>query len=69
MTTAKVIEVISNSAESFDDALRQGIAQAAKTLHGISGVEVVNWTVDVENNTIANYKVTLHIAFQLDSPQ
>ncbi|MBD2773714.1 dodecin family protein [Iningainema tapete] len=44
--------------KSFDDAVKQGLAEAARTLHGISGLEITNWTADVENNQIVRYKVT-----------
>ena len=63
---AKVIELVSSSEESFDDAVRQGLAEAACTIRGISGVEVTNWTADVESNQISRYKVTLHIAFRVE---
>ena len=63
---AKVIELVSSSEESFDDAVRQGLAEATRTIRGISGVEVTNWTADVENNQISRYKVTLHIAFRVE---
>ena len=63
---AKVIELVASSESSFDDAVRQGVAVAAQTLRGISGVEVVNWTADVDNNQIVNYKVTLHVAFRIE---
>jgi len=42
------------------------VTEAGKSLHGITGVEVVKWTVDVTDNRITTYKVTLHVAFQLD---
>ncbi len=63
---AKVIELVASSESSFDDAVRQGLAVAAQTLRGISGVEVVNWTADVDNNQIVSYKVTLHVAFRIE---
>ncbi len=63
---AKVIEIVSSSETSFDDALQAGLAEVATTVRGISGVEVKNWTVDVENNQISRYKVTLHIAFRVE---
>jgi hypothetical protein len=66
MSTAKVIKIVASSEASFDDAVKKGLAQAGKTLHGISGAEVENWTVDVENNKVVRYKVTMHIAFALD---
>ena len=63
---AKVIELVASSETSFDDAVKQGLAVAAQSLRGISGVEVVNWTADVENNQITRYKVTLHVAFTIE---
>ncbi|HSH77241.1 MAG TPA: dodecin family protein [Herpetosiphonaceae bacterium] len=66
MSVAKVIEIVANSEQGFDDAIRQGVSEAARTVRSISGVEVVNWTADVENNQITRYKVTLHIAFTIE---
>jgi hypothetical protein len=66
---AKVIELVASSETSFDDAVQQGLAEAARTIRGISGMEVVNWTVDVENNQISSYKVTLHVAFRIEHGQ
>ena len=63
---AKVIELVASSETSFEDAVREGLAEAARTLRGISGVEVKNWTADVENNQITRYKVTLHVAFTIE---
>ena len=36
-TVAKVIELTATSEESFEDAIRRGIAKAAETVHGIKG--------------------------------
>src|SRR3712207_3803041 len=40
---AKVIELVASSEQGFDDAVRQGLAEAARTIRGITGIEVVNW--------------------------
>jgi flavin-binding protein dodecin len=66
MSVAKVIEIVSNSEKSFDDAIQRGLAEAAHSLRGISGIEIVNWTADVENNQITRYKVTMHVAFKVE---
>jgi len=66
MSTAKVIQIIANSPTSFDAALEQGVADAAKSVHGICGVKITDWTVDVEDSKINNYKVTLEVAFKVD---
>lgn len=66
MSIAKVIELVADSDKSFEDAVQQGLAAAAQTVHGITGLDVKNMTARVENNRITRYKVTLHIAFQVD---
>lgn len=66
MSVAKVIEIVSNSQKSFDDAVQQGLAEAARSLRGISGFEITNWTADVENDQIVRYKVTMHVAFKIE---
>ena len=66
MPVAKVIEIVSSSETSFEDAIEQGLAEASTTVRGISGLEVTNWTADVENNRITRYKVTLHVAFKVE---
>ncbi|MEQ8970393.1 MAG: dodecin family protein [Coleofasciculus sp. C1-SOL-03] len=66
MSVAKVIEVVSSSSKSFDDAIQQGLAETAASLQGISGIEIINWTADVENDKIVTYKVTMHVAFKVE---
>lgn len=66
MSIAKVIEVVVQSEQSFDDAIRQGLSEAIRTLRGISGIDIVNWTANVANDQIVGYKVTMHIAFQVE---
>ncbi|NLJ80661.1 MAG: dodecin domain-containing protein, partial [Firmicutes bacterium] len=43
----KVIELVGQSDHSWEDAVQVAVKEAAKTLRGISGVEVVNWTGSV----------------------
>lgn len=66
MSVAKVIEIVASSEKSFDDAVQQGLVEAAQSLRGISGIEITNWTGDVENNQIVRYKVTMHVAFKIE---
>ena len=68
MSVAKVIQLVANSPTSFDDAVKQGLAEAAKTLRGISGVEIHHWTADVEDGRITRYKVAMNVAFKIESP-
>lgn len=66
MSIAKVVEVVASSEKGFEDAVQQGVTHAAKTVRGISGVKVTDWTANVENDRITNYKVTMDIAFRVE---
>jgi hypothetical protein len=66
MDIAKVVEIVASSDKSFEDAARQGVARAAKTLHGISGIKIKDWTARVESDQITQFKVTMDVAFRLD---
>ncbi|MCX7852127.1 MAG: dodecin family protein [Anaerolineae bacterium] len=63
---AKVIEVIGTSEISWEDAAAQAVKAAARTLHGITGVEITNMTAKVEDGKIVSYKTTVKIAFAVD---
>ncbi len=41
MSIVKVIEVLSESEESWEDATRQALQKAAKTLHGIRSISLI----------------------------
>ncbi len=62
-TVAKVIELVGESGISWDDAMQSAIREASKTLDGITGVEVVNWTASLDNGEIREYKVNMKLAF------
>jgi len=66
MDVAKVVQIVSSSEKSFEDAVQQGVTEAAKTVRGISGVNVNNWTANVENDKITTYKVTMDVAFRIE---
>lgn len=66
MTTVKVIELVGNSEESWEDAAQQAVQDANETLENVSGIEVESTTADVENGEIVNYKTTLHVSFALE---
>ncbi|REK09064.1 MAG: dodecin domain-containing protein [Planctomycetota bacterium] len=63
---AKVVQIVSNSDKSFDDAISKGVASAARTLRGISGVKVTDWTASVANDKVSDYKVTMDVAFAIE---
>lgn len=65
MSVAKVTEIISSSAKSFDDAVNQGIKRADKTLANVRGAWIKDQKVMVEKGKIVEYRVTLKVSFVL----
>lgn len=66
MSIAKVIKVIGSSPKSAEDAIEQGLTKVSKSVHNISGLKVVEWTLDVADNKVTAHKVTLEVAFGVD---
>jgi flavin-binding protein dodecin len=66
VAVARVTEISSTSTTSFDDALKQGIARATKTLRNVRSAWVKEQRVDIKDNQIAEYQVNLMVTFVLD---
>ncbi|HEU4616488.1 MAG TPA: dodecin family protein [Gammaproteobacteria bacterium] len=66
MAVAKVIELSASSTKSFEDAIRNGIARASKTVHNISGVWIHDQNVKVENEAVTEWRVIMKVTFVLD---
>lgn len=64
--TAKVVELVCSSTKGFEDAIKNGVADASRTLHDIHGCEVKNLNVTVKDGKIAAYKVDLKLAFAVE---
>ena len=64
---AKVIELVGKSDKGWEDAAANAVKSAARTIHGISGVEVQNMTAKVKDGKIVEYKTTVKIAFEVAS--
>ncbi len=62
----KVIELVGSSSESFDDAVRNAVAEAAKTVKNISGVDVLGMTAKVEGDRLSEFRANVKIAFAVD---
>lgn len=65
MSVAKIIEISAESPKSFKDAIRNGIARASKTVHGITSAWVKEQQVVVNNGKVALYRVDLKVTFVL----
>ena len=65
MAVLKVIEIMSDSSKSWEDATAKGIAKAAKTLKGIKSAHVQNQSVTVSGGKVTSYRVNLKLSFEI----
>ncbi len=66
MATARVTEIVASSTKGWMEAAMEGFQRATKTLHNITGFEVIKHTAHVEANKITEYRVTMRVIFVLD---
>jgi dodecin len=66
MSIVKMIELSSESRESWEDATRQAVEHAARTLRNIRSVWVKEFEAVVESDKVTQFRVILKVAFQLD---
>lgn len=66
MSVIKIIELIGMSKKSWEDAANNAAIEAARTISGITGLEIVNQTARVENGKIVEYRANIKAAFIVD---
>ncbi len=66
MSMVKVIELSSESPNSWEDATRQAVERASRTLRNIRSVWVKEFEAVVENDQVTQFRVLVKISFQLD---
>ena len=62
----KVIEVLSESEESWEDAAQEAVKRASKTLANIRSIYVEHLEAKVEKNKIVRYRINAKISFLLE---
>ncbi|WP_281646148.1 dodecin [Parendozoicomonas sp. Alg238-R29] len=64
--TYKKIELVGSSTKSSDDAIRNALAKASKTIKNMDWYEVVEHRGHIVNGEIAHFQVTVKIGFRLE---
>ena len=67
MSVVKIIEVIASSDKSFDDATRNALKEASKTVKNIRSIYVKEMNANVENNEIVSFAVNAKVSFKVDN--
>ncbi len=60
----KVIEIIGSSSDSWEDAAKQAIARASKSLEELRIAEVVEQDLKIEDGVIVTYRTKLRVSFK-----
>ncbi len=63
---AKVVTIIGSSPDSFAKAAEAAVQEAAKTLRGITGANVISMSAEVDGDHITQYRTTVNIAFAIE---
>jgi flavin-binding protein dodecin len=66
MAVARVTQIIGASPHSWEDAVRNALERANKTLRGITGIEVLKENAAVEDGKIAEYRAMVQVTFVLE---
>ncbi|HVO66647.1 MAG TPA: dodecin family protein [Syntrophales bacterium] len=64
MSVYSIIEIVGTSPKSWEDATKNALATASKTLEDLRIAEVVKQDVTVENGKITSFRVRLNISFK-----
>lgn len=65
MGVVKVIELVGTSRHNWTDAVDNAVMEASKTIDHVLGVEVTNFTANIDNGHIAEYKADVKVAFHV----
>lgn len=66
MAILKVIEVLSSSTISWEDATQKAVLQASKTLKNLKSVYIKEQSATVKNGKVDEYRLNLKITFELE---
>jgi flavin-binding protein dodecin len=65
MSVLKVIEIMASSGMSWEDAVKNAVITAGKTLKGIRSVWIQDQSAVVHDNKITEFRVTCKITFEV----
>ncbi|MDI6775720.1 MAG: dodecin family protein [Syntrophales bacterium] len=63
-STYKVIEIVGTSKNSWEDAAKNAVETAGKTLTDLRIAEVVKLDVTIEGGKVANFRARINLSFK-----
>ena len=62
----KVIEILSESPKSWEDAAQNVVVEASKTLRNIRSVYVKEFSASVDAKKVTSYRVNAKVTFEME---
>jgi flavin-binding protein dodecin len=62
----KTIELVGVSQKSWRDAANQALAEASRTIRGISAMDIIATSCTVEDGKVAEYHTHVRISFRIE---
>ncbi|WP_407116546.1 dodecin [Bradyrhizobium sp. LMG 9283] len=62
----KILDLVGSSETSIEDAIKNAISRASKTVREMRWFEVVQTRGHIENGAVRHYQVTLRVGFTLE---
>jgi len=69
MVVVKIIELVGSSPKSWEEAAKNALAEAAKTIKNIKSIYVKRINAKVEKNKIVEYRAVVKVAFVVERPE
>ena len=66
MAVIKTIDLVGVSGESWRDAAQQALNEAAKTIRGIEGMDILETSANVAEGQISEYLTHVRIRFRIE---
>jgi len=66
MSVVKILELVGSSERSWEDAVQNALKEAEKTVKNITGIDILGYKGDVEENKIVRFKAHVKIAFVVE---
>jgi dodecin len=68
MSVIKIIELVGESQISWEDAMKQVIAEARKTVRGMTRIGVIEQDVRMKDDDIEVWRVRASVSFRVERP-
>lgn len=65
MAVMKVVELMSNSSVSWEDATQKAVKKASKSIKNIRSVFVQSQSAVVKNGKVSEFRVNLKVTFEV----